>query len=328
MSIWYEITPVDTLFFRGAEAMEAGQLSSDALFPPPVSVLEGALRTALLRQQQIPFAAYNAGNCSGEIFEQIGRSGEKAPFSIIMIFFRKDGVDYVPCPANLFVEEKLDTSSLRITEKNSSTVKIHRAVPKPTASEKLKFRTSARNYALPLVVADEEIVPLAGHWLKRDLLKKLPDTLTGEDILASTDLYDMEPRTGIALDPNRKVIESKLYSTGHIRLRYGVSIIIAIDRYIGLADTGMLALGGEKRMSGYTTITASELSSPPAAAYMTLAPVELTDALMPAIISAHKPLVLAGWDLHTGFHKPTTTWLPAGSVFSYNINNHCVPLAN
>lgn len=328
MSIWYEITPVDTLFFRGAEAMEAGQLSSDALFPPPVSVMEGALRTAFLRQQQISFAAYNAGNCSDEIFKQIGRSGEKAPFSIIAIFFRKDGVDYVPCPANLFVEEKPGTSSLRTTEKNSSAVKIHQAVPKPTASAKLKFRTSAGSDALPLIVAEEEIVPLAGRWLKRDLLKKLPDTLTGEDILASTDLYDMEPRTGIALDSHRKVIEGKLYSTGHLRLRHGVSIIIAIDRHIGLADTGMLALGGEKRMSGYATITVSELPSQPAATYMSLAPVELTEALMPTIISASKPLALAGWDLHTGFHKPTTTWLPAGSVFSCNINNHCVPLAN
>ena len=50
MNIWYELTPVDTLFFRGAEAMEAGLLGTGALFPPPVSVVLGALRSAVVRQ--------------------------------------------------------------------------------------------------------------------------------------------------------------------------------------------------------------------------------------------------------------------------------------
>jgi hypothetical protein len=58
-----------------------------------------------------------------------------------------------------------------------------------------------------------------------------------------------------------------------------------------------------------------------------MAPVELTSDILPSIFSAPKPVSLAGWDLHTGFHKPTTTWLPAGTVFHRNITNHCVPLS-
>jgi len=328
MNIWYEIIPVDTLFFRGAEAMEAGQLSCEALFPPPVSVLEGALRTAYLRQQKVPFAEYNAGNCSDSIVNQIGKSGEKAPFSVVAILFRKTGVDYIPCPANWFVAEAGKGSCSQKETKSFAGLKIHLAELKSFASEKLKFTTSVSGSKLPIAVAKKDLTPLAGYWMKRDLLTKRPDTLAKDDILAGRALYDMEPRTGIALDEKRRVIQGKLYSTGHLRLRPNVSIIIAIDRHIGLAATGIVSLGGEKRMCGYTAIAVAELPSLAAFTYMALAPVELTESLLPLITCASRPLVLAGWDLHTGFHKPTTSWLPAGSVFSSNINNLCVPLPN
>ncbi|MDR3347448.1 MAG: hypothetical protein LBN32_02415 [Helicobacteraceae bacterium] len=44
--IWYELTPFDTLFFRGAIPLEAGLPVSDNLFPPPASVIKGAIWTA------------------------------------------------------------------------------------------------------------------------------------------------------------------------------------------------------------------------------------------------------------------------------------------
>jgi hypothetical protein len=80
MNIWYELTPVDTLFFRGAEAMEAGLLGTGALFPPPVSVVLGALRSAVVRQSGSSFTDYNTGNCPSKLIEMIGESGAEAPF--------------------------------------------------------------------------------------------------------------------------------------------------------------------------------------------------------------------------------------------------------
>ena len=56
MNTWYELTPADTLFFRGSEPLEAGQLSRAALFPPPVTVLQGAIRTAVLKRHGVSFA--------------------------------------------------------------------------------------------------------------------------------------------------------------------------------------------------------------------------------------------------------------------------------
>jgi CRISPR-associated protein Cmr3 len=44
--IWYELTPFDTLFFRGGIPFETGLPVSDVLFPPPPSVIAGAVWTA------------------------------------------------------------------------------------------------------------------------------------------------------------------------------------------------------------------------------------------------------------------------------------------
>lgn len=58
---WLEIDPIDTLFFRGAEAMEAGEHHEvDTMFPPMPSTITGAIRAAILRQRGITPAAYLA----------------------------------------------------------------------------------------------------------------------------------------------------------------------------------------------------------------------------------------------------------------------------
>ena len=52
MSKIYEMTPLDTLFFRGSTPMEAGMMTTVSLFPPPISVIKGALWTAYCREKK------------------------------------------------------------------------------------------------------------------------------------------------------------------------------------------------------------------------------------------------------------------------------------
>ncbi|MCL2284147.1 MAG: hypothetical protein FWC26_12595 [Fibromonadales bacterium] len=83
MSVFYELIPVDTLFFRGNIPMEAGMLASESLFPPPPSVFIGAIRTYLGKEN--------------------GKWGEeKADFEIKAIMLKKDDVIYYPAPYSWF----------------------------------------------------------------------------------------------------------------------------------------------------------------------------------------------------------------------------------
>jgi len=321
MTIWHQITPVDTLFFRGSEPLEAGQPSRDTLFPPPVSVLQGAFRTAVLKQHRIAFAEYKANRCPSDIIERIGACGQPAPFRVTAILLARRDTIYVPCPTNWFVEAGQSDKDEQPSPVGRT---ILRAAPPDLAAASLHLHSSA-GADLPMVCAFDA-QSLAGYWLRLNCLHKPSGKIAEGDLLAPGELYDVEPRTGIAIDGKRKVKQGAIYSAGHIRLRQDVSLVVGIDRDLGLTEKGFLTLGGEQRVCGYVRCQAPNLPDRSASLFVALAPVELTAEIMPVVFAAAKPVTLAGWDLATGFHKTSTTWLPAGAVFNRNIDSLCIPL--
>jgi len=327
--MYYKITPLDTLFFRGAEPMEAGRLSVTPLFPPPLSVFYGAIRTTVLKQRNISFTQYNENRAPKEIAELIGECGaETAPFNITSVLLEYNNTLYAPAPFSWFID------SDKKPEKGADY--LNHAVKKACncsqkALERLKINASSS--PLPLVPAVNEALSLGGTWIRYEVLyKKGKITLGKNDILLPNELYAIEQRTGISLlDENnrstRKVKDGALFSAGHIRLKEGVFLIIGTDRECGLAESGMINLGGERRLCGYTRISLSLPRTDSSDFFMALAPVKATEENMDKCFCAGKPVVTAGWDLHKGFHKTSQSWFPAGSVFIENINNQCVPLA-
>jgi CRISPR-associated protein Cmr3 len=322
MTIWYQLFPMDTLFFRGPEPLEAGQPSRDALFPPPVSVLQGTLRTAVLMQRGVAFTKYKANHCPPDLIDCIGGCGQPAPFHITGVLLAYQGTTYVPCPVHWFTEAPPSSQ-----DSHSHLVgrPILRAKPPGSPVASLRIHSSAGT-DLPMVCA-ADAHSLAGNWLRLDCLRNPPATIAAGDLLAPEELYDLEPRTGIAIDRNRKVIRGKIYSASHIRLRQDVTLLVGIDRDIGLADQGFLSLGGEQRISGYIRLPKPDFPEQTGSLFVALAPVELTDQLLPAVFASSKPIAIAGWDLAKSFHKPTSTWLPAGAVFTRYVNSSCIPLA-
>jgi len=321
MTIWYQITPVDTLFFRGSEPLEAGQPSRDTLFPPPVSVLQGALRTAMLKQRRITFVEYKANRCPSDIIERIGACGQPAPFRVTAILLALRDTVYVPCPANWFVEAVPSVKGKRPSLVGQTILQA--ALPAP-ATASLRLHSSAGT-DLPMACA-VDAQSLAGYWLRLDCLHKSSGKIAEGDLIAASELYDVEPRTGIAIDGKRKVQQGAIYSAGHIRLRQDVSLVVGIDSDLGLLEKGFLTLGGEQRICGYDRCQAPNLPDCSASLYVALAPMRLTTEVLPAVFAAAKPVTLAGWDLVAGFHKATTTWLPAGAVFNRNVDSLCIPL--
>ncbi len=323
MNLWYELTPIDTLFFRGNEPMEAGQATSAPLFPPPVSVVQGALRTALLRERGVAFQDYKRGNVSEEIIQHIGRSGEDAPFSITAILLKFNGIVYAPAPAGWFIDaaDKPTTGTDYVGKKV--------VVASTSESDVAAMGVLSSSGTVSLVVTREEALSLAGCWINIELFTKEVVTFSPGDLLTDSELFTIENRTGIEIDNTRKVVEGKLYSANHIRLHDGVTIIVATDGDVGLPDSGMLQLGGEQRKCSYRKMTKTPLlfKNAPTTFFVALAPVKATEALLAKVVSAHKLIVTAGWDLSRGFHKPTTTWFPAGTLFSEQIDKACIPIA-
>ncbi len=111
--IWIEFKPADTLFFRGAEPMVMGQdHSSTMIFPPMPETLVGALRTLVLKQNNISIEDYYSGKVDSRFYEKIGRAGEPAPFSVTGPLFIKNEEVYVPAPFSYFSEEAIVKKAL------------------------------------------------------------------------------------------------------------------------------------------------------------------------------------------------------------------------
>lgn len=316
----FSLQPVDTMFFRGAGPMEAGQMTADAIFPPPVSVIAGAVRTAVLKQNNISFKAYNAGQVPEEVTALIGRSGEPAPFEVTGVLLRRNGMTYLPAPYSWFV----DCSEKPANSAAFTGLKCLSAEPLSDIAG-VKIRIGGSVVSPPVMKAQNEPFCLGGLWMREELLGNRPEKFKAGDLLFPGDLYGLESRTGIGLEYSRRSVrQGQLYSAGHIRLQEGVEIVIDCDRDPGLQkDSGVLVLGGEQRRCLYRFEDEPAESPVPAQRYIAAAPVALTENMLQHIIAAGRIGYLAGWDLARRFHKETTAWLPAGSVFDSKVSAQC-----
>lgn len=315
--IYYELTPLDTLFFRGALPMEAGQLTAVSLFPPPVSVFIGAIRTAVLHQHGIHPRAYTEGK-HPDVEALIGKADEPAPFELTWVLIKKGNRYFAQAPASWYV----DAAKKPVNKKDYAGKKLLAAQPLESC---LDMYSSEQG--LPFVKAEHEAFPLSSLWIALDFLKQPQKELNEGDFLLNSEVYATENRTGIGIDKNRHVVEGQLYTASHIRLLDDVALCIGVSREPGLQLEGVIRLGGENRICRYTAHTdSSAYEAGQATLYLALAPVKADDKTLSQVFCAKKPVEIAGWDLHKGFHKPSEAWFAAGTVFTGQPNGACIPL--
>lgn len=321
MSVFYEIVPLDTLFFRGSVPMEAGQNAAVSMFPPPVSVFEGAIRTAALKQSNIDLKKYAEGK-ETSLNSIIGSPGEKPPFMITSICIKKDGMCYVRPPASWFLDSKTKSQ-----EKSDYMGKnIISAEQNNFLLENMFVQSSVSNP--PFVRAEYNLQPLSNIWISADFLSSSKNQLEEKDFLLQSEIYAFENRTGVALDEKKHTVESQLYSACHVRLFEGISIVVSVSKDVGLEDSGIFLLGGERRICSYKKIDSGYIKdfSFESNEFLSIVPIEANEENLKSVVASSKLLTVSGWDLAKGFHKPTSSWIPAGAVFSKNINNVCIPL--
>jgi len=314
---WYEYLPSDTLFLRGAEPMVSGtSFETTQIFPPPVSVISGAIRTAVLAQQQVSIRQYKKGN---PVWEKIGKFGKQAPFKVLGPFLKYRDSFFVPAPFTWFTENK----------STDTIISVRKAKP---LDKGIKQRLGLKSSS-PLMGWSrhhKEVKSVGGHWVDLcELLKGSQTYENGKTIFLSPDadtrLFSMEERTGIAMDSRRDVLKGHIYTARHIRLKPGVSLVWGIDRHCGLEPEGVLCMGGEQRFGRYKEIENQFQFPATGNHYLALSPVAVTPETSRVLVGSGKIIYRGGWDLAKQFHKDMIAFYPAGAVFTDNVDDFCVP---
>jgi len=305
--IFYKFKPVDTLFFKGAEPMSMGEdHTSSSMFPPFPNTIMGAIRTAYLKQHRINFNDYGKGKVDAKIHDDIGEAGKDATFSIIGPFFKKNNNYYIPAPYNWYMDKKdQDNKEILVTK-----------------SEKIESSLIKSSENIYWAKGGGELISIGGRWVNINDLYQNINTI---DLLSIDDFADLEARTGIQLEDNRRIVkEGHLYSFSHRRLKDGVELVFGIDREIDIEDSGVLKLGGEQRFGMYQKIENPVPYINKGNCFLSLSMVCGTDTSNNALISTGKIQYAGGWDMKKGFHKDLKGYYPAGTVFNKKINNNLI----
>mgnify|MGYP002869185382 CR=1 FL=1 len=305
MTSFYEITPLDTLFFRGATPMETGQYNAQSVFPPPATVLKGALWTAYCLK-------------SGKDFSD-GLVNGKIPAEITSFFIKKNDKCYAPAPATWYY----DCADKKKKGAELNGVPLCVAKNMSGSFAKLNMKGSAGNVVFAVPKMDAK--PLGGAWILVDFLQKPKAEFASDTVLFTSDIYSSESRTGVGLTPDKKAEDGKLYTSTHIRLHDGVTFVLAVESDIDFGE-GKMLLGGERRIAKYTKCELPTFAENNSALYLSLMPIEANADNLSTLVASAKLAVTSGWDMAKGFHKPSVSWIPAGAVFNLKVNDSCIPL--
>ena len=334
--------PVDTLFFRGADPMFAGENHEvRTVFPPMPSTICGAVRSAALTQLGISPRDYRQH--SNEIAAQQPFLGhpEQAGFTVLgplfLLNYGSEPSVLFPAPAHWFAEHNpqkcpdgkiLGVQPAKPLRLDESGLGLCGSVPKPAWIKR---------------PAAQELEPLAGCWVNEAALNATGEKFTftvrrltnstvavssGQPIIIpAADLFVYEQRVGIALDTSkfetsRAVKNGHLYATAHVRLREGVSLLAGLesDHPFCLQPDGILQLGGEQRVCRYRILQKfTQALAKDGKTLLALAPVPVGSVPEDLSRAGGKLLRMAGWDMvknnGRGFHKKTVSYYPAGTVF-------------
>ena len=310
MNVFYKFKPVDTLFFKGAEPMSMGDdHTSSLIFPPPVSTIAGAIRTVYLKQNKVKIKDYLNGKAEQDVYDNIGKPENEAPFSIIGPFFMRDKDYFIPAPYSWYVEKK---DKKEKEEKKITIIK----------SKKIKNNLIKSGNDIYWAKGNGKLISIGGKWIKLDDFIESNDKI---EIFTIEDFAKFEPRTGIKIDKDKRTVEDgHIYSFKHIRLNDNVDIIFGIEKEPDIWDKGVLKLGAEQRFGNYEQIKNMFGSNNEGELFLSLSIVEGNDNINENLIATGKIKYLGGWDMNKGFHKDLKGYYPAGTVFNKKINDNLI----
>ncbi len=230
------LAPLDTWFFRDSRPFTGGGLDVSAVFPPFPPTVVGCARAAIARAN-----GWNGvGRWPAEFNDVLGDGPENlGALSFTGPFLLMDGRPYFPLPRHVVGSREEQQGEW-----------TPRALLRPGRP----IRCDLGRARLPETTQDRW-KPADDLWLPA---KALQETLNGHmpargDLIPAACLWSVEPRIGLARDPERHTAEEgQLYSARHVRPWRNVAVGLLVD---GLPNdwkwpVGSVAgFGGESRMA-------------------------------------------------------------------------------
>lgn len=304
------LTPSDVLFFRSARPFNAGEDdTAQSVFPPTPETIQGMLRALIASHWATSLAEAFAMN---EVRELIGDRSSYGRFRLILVTLghrRADGVveRLFPAPAHLQRETRKGASANEEARKAPPVLLWPKTVVEVGGAGGGVGAATNLPDGLPLLLAPEDSPEDSPEDASVDASVDASDESSGlttldpfdawltEDELAiclrdpariaaihgtpASDIYTLEPRTGIGLQPvSRTASEGLYYRTMVVRMKpsYGlvadfqlaaavqsngsslppdpISAAQALCETLRLPPEGLCQLGGERRVARYQTL--------------------------------------------------------------------------
>jgi len=321
-TIAFRLDPLDMLFFRGGKPFGATDRVASGLPKPQTPA--GALRTWMLKKAECDFKRLGSMMRDGASFEKaVGDlSAEFAPIADVKFrgpWFCRDGLPLIPVPPTL---KKVEDGEeiVRLDTLKSITIPGWKS---PEGGMLPLWRKNNR----PMRRL-EGFLSLAG--LKKYCEGGAPGP---GDVIPAGDLYEIETRTGIGVDPDSlSAADSHIYAVGMLALKQDVCLYVEVDApesvtewLPGAGDT--LPLGGEGRRVNVEPVKRVEwpsanpsgdeqgamliLTSP--GLFNGWKPKKLNGSLVSAAVGGYE--AVSGWDMAKNGPKPNRFAVNAGSVY-------------
>ena len=333
---------LDSWFFREARPFNvatSNELSS--VFPPPARAVAGAVRTLIGETQGVDWERFAQDGEYAELKRWIGAGDDLGDLKIVGPYPLWEG--------KREEKKRLYRAPLHLLAKTPSCPLVGEGwgggflkPGDPVECDLGKVRLPRLEKSLP------GAKPLENAWLEPADLARVLNGQYPEKIIRSNELYDEEPRLGIARDnAQRTVADSLLYQTRHHRPRPGLGIGVTV---CGISpewhpERGVIRFGGEGRPSAVTVSdTLPLLATPKGSGHnlllMLLTPADFNgDWRLPGLepdtqddirvwrgqlngvdLVLHcavlgKAVREGGWDLLQQRPRPVKSLIPAGSVY-------------
>lgn len=319
-----EIQALDTLFFRDGKPFEMGDDNwADGTFPPPPSVIYGALRSAYFAQHPELMGKWNTDDPTKKL-------------RITGIYLKYDNRIYLPTPLDIVIDKNYDDE--------------HLFPLKLINSQKNKIIHNSEVNFIP--VFDGEAFSPKGYYLRDgDFKRYLQNKIDKDNGIISTNIEKLilkEPKIGIGLDhESGTTSEGKLYRVGLNRLRENfdkewlefikLSFIVEFEG-IELNQQGILKLGAENKTVVYSKFNDNIehlkeihtnnnkynlfkiiLLTPAITEKGNLLKLNADKEIITGFVDNY--IAIGGWDIKE--KKPKTLYraIPAGSVFYIRTKN-------